>query len=203
MIRDELLTKDKNGSYGEDFYERRYKENLNEAKAKIMEKIIAYYNANINSYVEKVQSHWNKMNMEVNNLIKDFGTFQSYFDGMSDLISDKAINLMCTYDDILDKINVESVVQAINKNTDIYSNILASYFDDVEEAGEIARKFGNQNIVPNMEDITYYLFSATPVKCPDGLKNTHDSHWFRELEIAILFTAKNKMDDCKNLPFSV
>ncbi len=202
-IKDEFLIKDKNGSYEADYYERRYKEMLNEEKVKIMEKIITYYNENINRYVEKVQSHWNEMNLEVNTLINDFATFQNYFEGISDLISDKAINLLCSYDDILEKINVQSVMQAINKNSDIYSNILSSYYDNVEVAGDIAQKFGNQNIVPDIENISYYLFSATQVSCPGKLKIVHDDYWFRDYEIAILFTAKNKISDCENLPFQV
>ncbi len=203
MIKNELLIKDKNGSYEADYYERRYKEMLNEAKAKIIEKIITYYNENINRYVEQVQNHWNQMNMEVNMMINDFATFQNYFDGISDLISNKAINLLCSYDDILEKINVQSVIQAINKNSDIYSNILSSYYDNVEVAGDIAQKFGNRNIVPDIENISYYLFSASQVACPGKLKIVQDDYWFREHEIAILFTAKNKISDCENLPFQV
>ena len=98
---------------------------------------------------------------------------------------------------------MQSVIKAINKNTEIYSNILSSYYDNVQAAGDIAQKFGNRNIVPNLENIAYYLFSASEVACPGKLKLVNDDYWFRDHEIAILFTAKNNMNDCDNLPFQV
>lgn len=202
-VKNDLLVKDKNGSYQTDYYVGKYNEILAKAEVSILDKIIEYFTNNINSYVEKVQNYWNEMNMEVNNMINDFAAFQSYFEGISDLISDKAINLLCTYDDILEKIDVQSVIKAINKNSEIYSNILSSYYDNVQAAGDIAQKFGNRNIVPNLENIAYYLFSASYVDCPGQLKIVNDDYWFRDHEIAILFTAKNNMSDCENLPFQV
>lgn len=202
-VKNELLIKDKNSSYQADYYVGKYNEILAKAEADILDKIIAYFTSNVNRYVENVQNHWNEMNMEVKNLINDFAAFQSHFEGISDLISDKAINLLCSYDDILEKIDVQSVIKAINKNTEIYSNILSSYYDNVQAAGDIAQKFGNRNIVPNLENIAYYLFSASEVACPGKLKLVNDDYWFRDHEIAILFTAKNNMSDCDNLPFQV
>lgn len=199
----ELLIKDKNNGYQMDYYAGKYSEMLSNAEAKIIDKIIVYFEEHVNSYVEKVQKHWNEMNMEVNNLINDFAAFQNYFEGIGDLISDKTINLLCSYDDLLEKIDVQSVIKAINNNTEIYSNILSSYYDNVRAAGDIAQKFGNRNIVPDLENIAYYLFTASSVECPGKLKLVSDDYWFRDHEIAILFTAKNNISDCDNLPFQV
>ncbi len=102
---------------------------------------------------------------------------------------------------MLEKIDVQSVIKAINNNPEIYSNILSSYFDNVQTAGDIAQKFGSKNIVPDMNNIYYCLFTAYEIACPEKLKLVNDDYWFRGQEIAILFTAKNKMSDCNNLPF--
>lgn len=202
-VKNDLLIKDRNNSYQSDYYAAEYNEILTNAKADILDKIISYFADNVNRYVEEVQHHWNEMNMEVNNMINDFAAFQTYFEGIGDLISDKSINLLCTYDDILEKIDVQSVIKAINRNTEIYFNILTSYYDNVQAAGDIAQKFGNRNIVPNLENISYCLFSASEVACPGKLNLVNDDYWFRDHEIAILFTAKNNMSDCDNLPFGV
>lgn len=202
-VKNELINRDKSSSYSMDYYVGKYNDILLGAQVKIIDKILTCLTDNINIYVENVQNHWNAMNMEVSNMINDFAAFQSYFEGIGDLISDKAVNLLCTYDDILEKIDVHSVIKAINANTEIYSNILSSYYDNVEAAGEIAQKFGNRNIVPAIENIAYYLFSASPVACPGKLKLVNDDYWFRDYEIAILFTAKNNMSDCDNLPYGV
>ena len=201
--RNEFLVSDRNSSHQMDYYARKYNEILSENEAKILDRIIDYFKENINRYVEKAQRQWNEMNMEVNSRINDFAAFQNYFDGISDLIRDKAINLSSSYDDILEKIDVQSVIKAINENSEIYSNILSSYYDNVRAAGDIAKRFGNRNIVPDIGDMAYYLFSAVNVACPSKLKLVHDDYWFRDHEIAILFTAKNKMSDCDNLPFQV
>ena len=102
------------------------------------------------------------MNMEVSEMINDFATFHDYFEGISDLIKDTTVPLMCTYDDILDRIDVRRVISTIDKNTEIFSNVLASYYDNVQVAGDIVRKFGNRNIVPNYENMSYCLYSNTP-----------------------------------------
>ena len=159
--------------------------------------------SNVNRYVEKIQEHWNIMNIEVNNMINDFAAFHDYFEGIGDLISDKSIPLMSDYDDILEKIDVRSVVRAIDKNTNIYSSILQSYYDNVQAAGDIVKRFGNRNIVPDIDKTAYTLFSNVGVACPNNLRLVSDEYWFREHEIAILFTAKNNMSDCDNLPFNV
>ncbi len=205
-VKRDLLIQDRNLSSlsmlsKEEDYQRKYNEILMKAEANIIDGIIKYFDENRNSYVEQVQNHWNKLNLEVHDLITDFAAFHNHFEGIGELISGKTVNLLCTYDDILDKIDIQSVIKAINKNTDIYSNVLASYFVTVQEAGDIAKRFGNRNIVPAPENIAYYLFSASEVQCPDGLKLKCDEYWFRDHEIAILFTAKNEMDDCKNLPY--
>lgn len=202
-VKKELLIKDKSNDYQTGYYAGKYSEMLSGAEAKILDKITDYFKEHINSYVETVQKHWNEMNMEVNNLINDFAAFQNYFEGIGDLIRDKTINLLCSYDDLLEKIDVQSVIKAINKNTEIYSNILSSYYDNVRAAGDIAQKFGNRNIVPDLENIAYYLFTALNVECPGKLKLVSDDYWFREHEIAILFTAKNNIGDCDNLPFQI
>ena len=202
-VKKELLIKDKSNDYQTGYYAGKYSEMLSGAEAKILDRITDYFIAHINSYVETVQKHWNEMNMEVNNLINDFAAFQNYFEGIGDLIRDKTINLLCSYDDLLEKIDVQSVIKAINNNTEIYSNILSSYYDNVRAAGDIAQKFGNRNIVPDLENVSYYLFTATNVVCPGKLKLISDDYWFRDHEIAILFTAKNNIDDCDNLPFQI
>lgn len=186
-----------------DYYERKYNEILLKAKSDILDKIIKYFETHVNSYVEKVQKHWNSMNMEVNAMINDFAAFQDYFEGISDLVSDKSVNLLCSYDDILEKIDVHSVIKAINQNSEIFSNVLRSYYDNVQSAGEIAQRFGNRPIAPDTANLYYYLFSSNPVICPEGLRVVTDDYWFREHEIAILFTAKNNISDCNNLPFKV
>jgi len=47
------------------------------------------------------------------------------------------------------------------------------------------------------------LFTHKDVMCPERLKSVVDDYWFREHEIAILFTAKNNITDCDNLPFKL
>lgn len=202
-VREEYASRDQNAAYQMDFYLRSYYGILAEAKAKILDKLIRYYTENVDRYVQEIQTNWNSMNIEVNNMINDFAAFQSHFEGIGDLIRDKAVNLLCDYDDILEKIDVQSVIRAINSNSEIYSNILSSYYDNVRVAGEIAQRFGNCNIVPALENISYTLYSSSPVQCPGNLKLVSDDYWFRDYEIAILFTAKNNMSDCDNLPFSV
>ena len=185
-----------------DYYIPKYNKMILTLKSEILDRIIEYFRTNINYYVEKVQNHWNEMNIEVSNMINDFATFQNYFDGINDLISDKYLTLLSEYDDILKKIDISSVIKAIDKDSHIYSNILSSYYDNVKVAGDIARKFGNRNITPDINNMIYCLFSNSMVECPGNLKLIADDYWFREHEISILFTAKNNINDCGNLPYN-
>lgn len=184
-----------------EYYPDEYNKILYGAQEKLWDTVIEYFEENKKNYVEKVQKHWNEMNAEVSERTKDFAAFQNHFNGMGAL--DKNVNLMCTYDDILEMIDVQNVIAEVNENRNIYANVLKSYFPGVITAGDIAKRFGNCNINPELGDIVYCLFSAADVECPQNMKLVVDSDWFREHEITILFTAKNSMDDCKNLPFSV
>jgi len=186
-----------------DYYYPKYNKLLSDIKINILDRIIEHFKNNVSEYVERVQKHWNEMNMEVSGMINDFATFHDYFEGIGDLITDKTVPLMCSFDDMLEKIDVRSVIATIDRNTEIFSNVLASYYDNVQAAGDIVRRFGNRNIVPNYENISYCLYSNKPVACPGRLKSVVDEYWFKEHEIAILFTAKNNITDCNNLPFSV
>ncbi|MBE7036929.1 MAG: hypothetical protein E7403_06525 [Ruminococcaceae bacterium] len=188
---------------GYDYFLPKYNMMLLSAKVATLEKIIEYFKSNVNHYVEVVQKHWNQMNIEVCNMINDFATFQDYFVGIGDLINDKTISLMSSYDEILEKIDVGRVIKAIDDSAEIYSSVLASYYDNVQAAGDIAKRFGDRNIVPDFDNISFCLFTHKDVMCPERLKSVVDDYWFREHEIAILFTAKNNITDCDNLPFKL
>lgn len=186
-----------------DYYIPKYNNLISSFKVSVLEMIIEYFKNHVDEYVKNIQEHWNGMNMEVSAMINDFAAFHSHFEGIGELLSDKIIPLMSTYDDILEKIDVQSVVNAIDRNTEIYSKILESYYDNVQAAGDIAKRFGNRNIVPDIDNTRFTLFSNKTVNCPNTLKSVVDEYWFRDHEIAILFTAKNNITDCNNLPFGV
>jgi len=184
-----------------DSYHSQYNKMIFAMKLKVTDRIINYYINNIESYIAKVQTPLNHMNQEITNMINDFAMFETFFDGIEDLIYNKSIHLMSDYDDILKVIDVDSVIKAIGKNSDIFSKILASYFDSAQETGEIVKKFGSGFISPAPENEKYVLYSSIGINTPSKLDVVVDEKWFREYEMAILFTVKNNKEDCDKLPF--
>lgn len=204
-VREELEAQKKqttvNTGKQQDVYNSDYTKLIIDKQIFMLQKMLEYYQQNVNRYIETLQELWNKMNVEVCSLISEFAAFENHFKVSEDLVSDKSIKLMSSYDEILQEIDISKILTSISDNTDIYSNTLKSYFSKIKENCEIVQKFGNTTIAPQPHDIKYYLFSGDEVQCPDELDISVDEYWFRKYEIAILFTAKNNIDECTKLPF--
>lgn len=182
-------------------YNEMYIKMISELKLIVITKIIEFYENNVENIRNRIRTYWNNVNGEVHALINDFAQFQEHFEGLSALVDDKYIKLLSNHDDILEIIDIKSVVDTINQDKGIYSKVLASYFDTVKSAGDIAIRFGNCNISPDLNHVAYTLFTPTEVRCPDSMFSVVDDYWFMEHEIAILLTVKNRPGDCENLPF--
>ncbi len=200
-VKNELAVSNGNYANQTDEFKKEYYKMLLKAQINILERLIHCFEENVDFYVNDVQRIWNQMNLEVNGLINDFAAFHQHFDGLGELTRNKTINLMCDYDELLNKIDIQSVMNAINSDSKIYSNVLASYYNNIKAAGEIVQSFGERPIAPDIDCTSYCLFTAEDVICPEGLKIVNDDYWFREYEMAILFTARNKLADCNHLPF--
>lgn len=183
-------------------YNERYLMMICQLKLAVIDKVIEFYEENVEVIRNRLRYYWNQLHSEVNALINSFVQFQEHFEGLSTLVENKHIKLMSTADDVMDAIDIQSVVRTINQDKSMYARVLKSYFDTVKSAGDIAIRYGNCNISPELNNIAYTLFTATEVECPDSLQPVVDKYWFMEHEIAILLTVKNKPGDCENLPIN-
>ena len=184
------------------YYNDRYNTMITELKLAVINKVIEFYEQNVEVVSKRISYYWNQLHAEVNALINSFVQFQEHFDGLSSLVDSKNIKLMSTAEDVLDTIDIQSVVRTIAQDKSMYARVLKSYFDTVKNAGDIAIRYGSCNITPEINNVAYTLFAATDVQCPDALTPVVDDYWFMEHEIAILLTVKNRPADCENLPFN-
>lgn len=182
-----------------DFYQLKHYEMVVDAKITLVDILKKYYIANAEKYVKEIIHDLDAKNAEVSALIKDFATLGANFAKKDMLIYGKSIPLLCSYDEILNEIEIEKAIDEINNDPNIFGNVLKSYFPSVVVATAHLKTFGGLNITPHSDILR--LYASNEVAVPSGLAVTSNDYWFRNNEIAILYTARNNIEDCKNLPY--
>ena len=200
LCKSSLESEKKNARMAQtEYYMIKHYEMVADAKITLVETLKEYYNANAERYVREIVLDLDKKNAEVSALIKEFATLGAHFAGKDALVFGKSIPLLCSYDEILNEIEIEKVIEAINNDPAIFGNVLKSYLPSVKIAAEHIKTFGGLNINPQSDILR--LYSAETVATPQGLEIASDEYWFRNHEIAILYTARNRPEDCKHLPY--
>ncbi len=182
-----------------DYYAIKHYEMVADAKIALVDTLKKYYVANAERYVRGIVQDLDAKNAEVSALIRDFATLGAHFAKKDMLIYGKSTPLLCSYDTILNEIEIEKVIDEINNDSNIFGNVLKSYFPSVLTAAAHIKTFGGLNINPQSDILRLYVSGA--VATPPNLQMTTDNYWFRTNEIAILYTARNRLEDCKNLPY--